>query len=129
MMKLIRTLHAWGGLTLGLLLLLSSVTGPLLVWKEEFVRLSTPEARVYSTPEPESLARIAQAIEQQFENNDVLNIQFATSEFPLSKVTLYDTNYAYVDVTGNVVDEWHMNDRFEEWLYDLHHRLLLEDLG
>ena len=129
MMKLIRTLHAWGGLTLGLLLLLSSVTGTLLVWKEDYVRLTTPEARVDYTPDPESLARIAQAIEQQFENNDVLNIQFATSEFPLSKVTLYDTNYAYVDVTGNVVDEWHMNDRFEEWLYDLHHRLLLEDLG
>ena len=129
MMKLIKTLHAWGGLTLALLLLLSSVTGTLLVWKEDYVRLTTPEARVDFTPTPESLALIAEAIEEQFDNNDILNIQFATREFPLNKVTLYDTNYAYVDIRGNIVDEWHMNDRFEEWLYDLHHRLLLEDLG
>ena len=128
-MKLIRTLHAWGGLTLALLLLLSSTTGTLLVWKEDYVKLITPAAQVDFTPTPEALASIAEAVEAQFENNDILNIQFATQIFPLTKVTLYDTNYAYVDIQGNVVDQWHMNDRIEEWLYDLHHRLLLEDLG
>ena len=129
MMKFVRTLHAWSGLTLALLLLLSSISGTLLVWKEDYVWLTTPEAQVDFSPTPEALALIAGAIEEQFENNDVLNIQFATHEFPLNKVTLYDTNYAYVDIHGNVVDQWHMNERFEEWLYDLHHRLLLEDLG
>ena len=128
-MKLIRTLHAWGGLTLALLLLLSSVTGTLLVWKDDYVRLITPQARVEFTPTPAALAAIGAAVEAQFENNDILNIQFATAEFPLTKVTLYDTNYAYVDVNGQVVDQWHMNDRFEEWLYDLHHRLLLDNPG
>ncbi len=127
--KIIRTLHAWGGLTLALLLLLSSATGTLLVWKEDYVKLITPEAQVAFTPTPQALAVIAAAVEEQFENNDILNIQFATAEFPLTKVTLYDTNYAYVDITGKVVDQWHMNDRFEEWLYDLHHRLLLDNLG
>jgi len=128
-MKLIRTLHAWGGLTLALLLLLSSTTGTLLLWKEDYVKLITPAAQVDFTPTPEALATIAEAVEEQFENNDILNIQFATQKFPLTKVTLYDTNYAYVDIQGNVVDQWYMNDRIEEWLYDLHHRLLLDDLG
>lgn len=128
-LKLIRTLHAWGGLTLALLLMLSSVTGTLLVWKEDYVKLITPAARVDFDPSPANLAPIAAAVEAQFENNDILNIQFATAAFPLTRVTLYDTNYAYVDVNGNVVDQWHMNERFEEWLYDLHHRLLLDDLG
>jgi uncharacterized iron-regulated membrane protein len=128
-MKLIRTLHAWGGLTLALLLLLSSITGTLLVWKEDYVKLITPEAQVDFIPTPKALAVIAEAVEAQFENNDILNIQFATEQFPLTKVTLYDTNYAYVDIQGNVVDQWYMNDRAEEWLYDLHHRLLLDDLG
>jgi len=128
-LRLIRTLHAWGGITLALLLMLSSVTGTLLIWKEDYVKLTTPEAQLEFIPEPAVLARIAEAVEAQWDNNDILNIQFATQEFPLTKVTLYDTNYAYVDINGNVVDQWHMNDRIEEWLYDLHHRLLLEDLG
>lgn len=128
-MKLVRTLHAWGGLTLALLLMLSSFTGTLLVWKNDYVKFITPEAQVDFTPTPRSLAQIAAAVEAQFDNNEILNIQFATAEFPLTKITLYDTNYAYLDSTGKVVDQWYMNDRFEEWLYDLHHRLLLEDLG
>ena len=128
-MKIIRTLHAWGGLTLALLLMLASITGTLLVWKEDYVKLTTPAAQVDFEPTPAALAPIAQAIEDHFDNNDILNVQFATAEFPLSRVTLIDTNYAYVDSNGNVVDQWHMNDRIEEWLYDLHHRLLLEELG
>lgn len=127
--KIIRTLHAWGGVTLALLLILSSTTGTLLIWKEDFVKLTTPAARIDFTPGPGTLANIAEAVEANFDNNDILNIQFATAEFPLTKVTLYDTNYAYVDINGIVVDQWHMNDRPEEWLYDLHHRLLLDDLG
>jgi len=129
LLKIIRTLHAWGGLTLALLLILSSVTGTLLVWKEDYVKLITPAAQVEFEPTPATLAPIAEAVEAQFTNEDVLNIQFATAEFPLTRVTLYDTNYAYLDVQGNIVDQWHMNDRFEEWLYDLHHRLLLDNLG
>lgn len=128
-MKLLRLLHAWGGLTLGLLLLLGSVTGTLLIWKEDYVQLVTGQAGVAFTPTPAALATIGEAVEAQFDNNDVLNIQFATAEFPLTKVTLYDNHYAYVDAGGNVVDRWHLNERPEEWLYDLHHRLLLEDLG
>jgi len=128
-MLFIRTLHAWGGLALALLLILSSVTGTLLVWKEDYVKLITPAARVAFDPSPVNLAPIAAAVEAQFDNHDILNIQFATTTFPLTKVTLNDTNYAYLDINGIVVDQWHMNERFEEWLYDLHHRLLLEDLG
>lgn len=127
--KIIRTLHAWGGITLALLLILSSVTGSLLVWKEDYVKLITPEAHVEFEPTPAALARIGFSVEEAFDNNEILNIQFATRYFPLTKVTLYDTNYAYVDIDGNVVDQWHENDRIEEWLYDLHHRLLLDNLG
>lgn len=128
-MKIIRTLHAWGGITLALLMLLASVTGTLLIWKESYVKMVTPAAQVDFLPTPQALARIGAAIEEKLGDDEILNIQFATHDFPLSRVTLYDTNYAYVDVDGNVVDKWHMNDRPEEWLYDLHHRLLLEDLG
>lgn len=127
--KIIRWLHAWLGLALALFVLLASSTGTLLIWKEDYVKWITPEAQVNFRPTPEALAQIAEAVEAQFADDFVLNIRFATADFPLTRVTLDGTNYAYVDTTGKVVSRWHMNDRPEEWLYDLHHRLLLDDLG
>lgn len=127
--RFFRTLHAWGGVTIGLLMLLSSVTGTMLVWKQEYLQLTIPEARVGFEPTPAALARIASAVETQFDNDEVLLIQFGTADFPLTKVTLADTRYAYLDTEGEVVDQWYMNERWEEWLYDLHHRLLLDNLG
>ncbi|HEX7075310.1 MAG TPA: PepSY-associated TM helix domain-containing protein [Hyphomicrobiaceae bacterium] len=124
-----RALHAWGGATLALLVLLNTATGTLLVWKNEYVRLTVPEARVEFEPTAAALARIASAVEAQFDNDEILLIQFGTQQFPLTKITLTDARYAYCDIRGNIVDEWVQNERFEEWLYDLHHRLLLENTG
>ncbi len=122
-------MHAWGAAALGLFVLLSSLTGVLLVWKQTYLKLAIPEARVEFEPEPAALARIVESIEAQFNVDDIGLIQLATRDFPLTKVTLAGTRYAYVDVEGNVVAEWFMNERWEEWLYDLHHRLLLGNRG
>lgn len=110
-------------------MLLSSLTGVLLVWKQTYLELVIPEARVELEPEPAVLARIVESVEAQFDPDDIGLIQLATREFPLTKVTLAETRYAYVDVDGNIVAEWFMNERWEEWLYDLHHRLLLGNRG
>lgn len=126
---LFRTLHAWSGAALSLLVLLTSITGLMLVWKQDYLRLSIPEARVDFTPSPEALADIAATVENQFDNDDILLIQLPTENFPLAKVTLTDVRYAYVDIQGNIIDQWVQNERWEEWLYDLHHRLLLENTG
>ena len=122
-------MHAWGAAALALLVLLSSLTGVLLVWKQTYLKLAIPEARVAFEPEPAALARIVESIEAQFDVDDIALIQLATRDFPLTKVTLANTQYAYVDVNGNVVAEWFLNERWEEWLYDLHHRLLLGNRG
>ena len=124
-----RSIHAWGGVTLALLILIVSATGTLLVWKQEYLRLTIPEARVTFTPTPEALAHLAGAVEAQFNRDEVFLIEFATADLPLTKVTLSDNRYAYLDTQGRVVDQWVMNERWEEWLYDLHHRLLLGDRG
>ncbi|MGD9841501.1 MAG: PepSY-associated TM helix domain-containing protein [Steroidobacteraceae bacterium] len=123
------SIHAWGGATLALLMLLVSVTGTLLVWKQDYLHLTIPQARVTFTPTPEALARIASKVEAQFNQNEILLIEFASAEFPLTKVTLSDTRYAYLDTEGVVVAQWVLNERWEEWLYDLHHRLLLGNWG
>ena len=54
--RFIRTLHAWGGVTLALLLILTCVTGTLLVWKQEYVKFSTPQAQTDFVATPAALA-------------------------------------------------------------------------
>ncbi|MDR2212523.1 MAG: PepSY domain-containing protein [Pseudomonadales bacterium] len=128
-LSLLRTLHAWGGLTLCLLLMLISFTGTLLVWKDNYLRLTEPAARVAFTPTPEALAVIGAAVDRQFDPAQVLGIRFATEELPLTQVLLDEERYAYLDTQGAIIDEWQGNGRIEEWLFDLHHRLLLGNLG
>jgi hypothetical protein len=43
-------------------------------------------------PASKGLAAIVEAVEADFDANDALQIRFATADFPLSKVFLYDTN-------------------------------------
>lgn len=127
--RFFRTLHAWGGVTLALLMLLVSLTGSLLVWKEDYLRWTFPQAREAFDPTPEALARIAQAAEAQLDSNDIAQIEFATEDFALTKVTLMDSGFAFLDAQGRLLGRWALNERWEDWLYDLHHRLLLENLG
>ena len=127
--RLLRTLHAWGGITLALLLILSGLSGALLVWKQDYLRLVSAAHLADFEPSPETLAPIAEAAEAHFPNNEILLIQFATEQLPLTRVTLLDSHYAYLDPSGQVVDQWQGNERWEEWLYDLHHRLLLGNFG
>lgn len=124
-----RFVHAWAGAVLALLLMLVSATGTFLLWKDHYLRLTVPAARVAFTPEPAALARIAAGIEAALGPDAVLSVEFATAELPLTYVILADESYAYFDSNGELVDRWQGNGRFEEWMYDLHHRLLLGDSG
>ena len=124
-----RTVHAWGGAALALLLLVISLTGSILVWKNEFVTMSLVTTDAAFDATPQALAAIADAVEAQFSSDDILQIQFPTAEFPLAKITLADDQYAYLDGSGTIVAQWVLNERWEEWLYDLHHRLLLGNVG
>jgi uncharacterized iron-regulated membrane protein len=127
--RLCRTIHAWGGAALALLILLISLTGTLLVWKQEYLKWDLPQARADFVPSPESLAVIATAAEAQFKPNAIAQIDFATENFALTKVLLSDHSLAFLDTQGRLVGQWAMNTRFEDWLYDLHHRLLLGTMG
>ena len=114
---------------MALLIMLVSLTGTFLVWKQQYLWLVIPQARVEFIPTPESLSIIAEAIDRQFDGNEILSVQFASQELPLTLLTLSDERFAYLDTQGSIVDQWQGNGRFEEWVYDLHHRLLLGDTG
>ena len=114
---------------MALLIMLVSLTGTFLVWKQQYLWLVIPQARVEFIPTAESLSIIAEAIDRQFDGNEILSVQFASHELPLTLLTLSDERFAYLDTQGSIVDQWQGNGRFEEWVYDLHHRLLLGDTG
>ena len=124
----LRAVHAWGGVILAFLILLVSLSGTLLVWKEDYLRWSFPQAREAFDPTPDALAQIAHAIETEFDRDLIALIEFATEDFALTKVTLTDGGFAFVDTHGRTIGQWAINERWEDWLYDLHHRLLLENL-
>jgi uncharacterized iron-regulated membrane protein len=127
--SILRNVHAWMGLILALLLIVITLTGTLLIWKQEYLWLTLPEARTSFEPTPEALANIATSVEAQYEINELYKIDFATADFPISKIYLDDYQYAYVDTHGRVITQWSINERTEDWLFDLHHRLLLDNLG
>lgn len=127
--RILRTLHAWVGIALALLLIVVSASGSLLLWKWDYLRLTIPEARVSFEPTPENLARIAERVEVEFESQDLMAFYFPTENFSLATLAIYPDTYVYLDVEGNLVDQWQGNSRAEEWLFDLHHRLLLADTG
>src|SRR5690606_11805976 len=63
------------------------------------------------------------------ESQDLMAFYFPTETFSLATLAIYPDTYVYLDVEGKVVDQWQGNSRAEEWLFDLHHRLLLADTG
>ena len=129
LMSTARWLHGWAGILFTLYLLVIALSGTLLLWKQTYLWLSVPEARVPFEPTPAALARIAADIEARFGEQGILQIQLPTESLALTKVVMPDAHYAYVAANGSLIDEWVLNERWEEWLYDLHHRLLLGDAG
>lgn len=127
--RFVRAVHGWAGVLFTLYLFVISLSGTLLLWKQAYLWLAIPEARADFEPTPEALAAIAADIEVRFGDQDILQIQFPTEQLALTKVIFPEAHYAYVASNGNVIDEWVLNERWEEWLYDLHHRLLLGDAG
>jgi uncharacterized iron-regulated membrane protein len=127
--RIVRAVHGWAGALFTVYLFVISLSGTLLLWKQAYLWLAVPEARADFEPTPAALASIAADIEARFGERDILQIQFPTEVLALTKVVFPEAHYAYVASNGTIVDEWVLNERWEEWLYDLHHRLLLGDFG
>ncbi len=129
MLRLLRSLHAWAGAFLSLLLVVLGLSGTLLVFKKDYVRLVIPEARQSVSLAPENVATALNAIEGQFGREDLRYVLLAEPGFALHKVMLHGGGAAYTDQSGSVVAQWQKNGRFEEWLFDLHHYLLAGTTG
>ncbi|MEM7729690.1 MAG: PepSY-associated TM helix domain-containing protein, partial [Pseudomonadota bacterium] len=111
------------------LLLLISVTGTLLVFKDDYLRATLPEARGGVQGSSELWLSAINLAEERFGKESLRVLVFASDDLGVHKAYLTDGRSAYMSASGEVVARWRDNDRFEDWLFDLHHRLLLGDLG
>lgn len=127
-MRLLRSIHAWAGLVLALVVAAVAASGVLLVFKTDYLRLTLPEARETARLDPASLGRAATVAERLFPGN-VRSIVFADERLALHKVHLNDGGGAYLGSGDQLVDRWPRRGRPEEWLFDVHQKLLLGDAG
>lgn len=119
----LNVIHRYLGLVLSVLMLIISITGTLLLWKKEFLWLDFPQSR--QTTDRSLLPSAINSIEAQYAADEVIFIQLYSEDLSLHKVFLSDRRYAWHNQAGDQLEQWSRNGRFEDWLLDLHHRLLL----
>ncbi|MEM9618378.1 MAG: PepSY-associated TM helix domain-containing protein [Pseudomonadota bacterium] len=127
--QIARTVHAYAGVALSALLIVVGLSGAFLVFKEDYLRATVPQARIQVDMSLASVGEAANAAERYFGEEDLRVLVFATPDFGLHKAYLTGGRAAYIDTNGDVIDVWEENGRFEEWLFDLHHRLLMGTAG
>lgn len=128
-MDTVRTLHGLCGVFLAGLVLALSISGSLLIFKEDYLKLVEPAARGAADMSDAKLVQVLQSAETLFAKGDVRAVAFARPDFGLNKVYLSDGRAAYLSAEGELVDQWKKNGRVEDWVFDLHHYLLAGDIG
>jgi uncharacterized iron-regulated membrane protein len=121
-MKL-KAIHRYLGLSLSLIMLVISITGTLLLWKKEFLWLDIDDAR--QVVDVSLLPNAIENIESQYAADELSFIQLHSEDLAVHKVFLSGRRYAWHNQNGKQLQVWSSNDRFEDWLLDLHHRFLL----
>ena len=106
-------------------MLVISATGVLLLWKKEYLWLTIPAARESISHSSELLGKAVEVIVASYATGQVLSIQVHSDGLALHKIYLPNQNYAWHDQQGNKLQQWSGRQKPEEFLLDLHHRLLL----
>ena len=77
----------------------------------------------------DNLAQLAESAEAAFGKQAIHRIRFGDDSNGVSLVELVNRRTAYMAADGTILEEWAPNGRFEDWLLDLHHRLLAGTFG
>jgi len=128
MMAATRLLHAWAGAILSLLVIVVALTGSALVFKEDWLRATVPEARTAVQPTAAALGQAAERLERD-RVEGLRRVVFAGTSLGIQQVFLTGERYAYADSSGRVVAEWTGTGRPETLIYELHHFLLAGERG
>ena len=121
----IKLLHRWTGLLISVAIIIMSFSGVLLVWKKEYLWLTIPQARDVVVRDNTLIAETLNTIDQSYAENEVRFVQLYSERLAIHKVFLKNKHYAWHDQNGVKIQQWTNNERWEDWLLDLHHRFLL----
>jgi len=123
--KLLSLIHRWAGGLIGLLLAALGLTGAILVWEGDWVRIAGA-----SDPLIEQPSAIAAIVEREAASASMSRITFANDEIGLHQLVNRDGSGAYIGQDGAVVEQWASQwERPELWLFDLHHHLFAGETG
>jgi uncharacterized iron-regulated membrane protein len=128
-MRFLRLLHAWAGTFLSLLLALLGLSGALLVFKNDYVQASVPEARLTMPTDPMSLAQALETVERIHGPQSLNYVTFGGDQLGLHHLVFTNEVSSFLNAQGAKVSVWEKNGRFEDWLFDLHGHLLSGDTG
>ncbi|MEM8684790.1 MAG: PepSY-associated TM helix domain-containing protein [Pseudomonadota bacterium] len=125
----IRQLHAWSGLLISVVLALLSVSGTLLIFKEDYLGVALPQAHGVVDLSPIGIGSAIESLEREFGADELSYVLLAHADHALHRVVMRSGEAAYALTSGDVVERWQENERPEDWLFDLHHYLLLGERG
>lgn len=127
MMGMIRTVHAWAGAILSLLLIVFGLTGSLLVFENDWIALQHPEARTGFAASPAVLGAAAERLEA--DHPDMRTVDFGGPRFGAHKLFLAEQDFGVAVRDGATLDRWTGPARVEAFVFDLHHHLLAGETG
>lgn len=127
MMGVLRTIHAWAGAILSLLLIVLGLTGSLLVFENDWIALKHPEARTGFAAEPAVLGAAAERLEA--DHPDMRTVDFGGPGFGAHKLYLAREDLGVAAADGATLDRWTGPARVEAFIFDLHHYLLAGEPG
>lgn len=126
-MSIIDTLHRWTGGLIGLLLAVLGLSGAILVHKDAWISL--PHAGDAQVQDVGQLATTLEGL-MAASGAQPQSVLFSTESFGLHRVRFTEDAGAYVSQSGDMVASWTSKwDRFELWLFDLHHYLWSGETG
>jgi uncharacterized iron-regulated membrane protein len=126
---IVRTIHAWSGAGLSLLLAVLGISGLLLVFKDDYLRASFPQAGQVVQADPATVAVLTEQAEALYGADTIRSLRFPAPDLGLLRVRLNTGESAYLDSTGAELTRWHGHARPEEWVFELHHYLLMGETG
>lgn len=126
-MRMVRTVHRWCGALLALFLIVIGLTGALSVFRGDLPRVQYSAAR--SAPADPAQFGAALARFEADGGGPVRSVKFAPYALGVHRVYLEGGAGAFIDGAGAVVARWKSGARPEDFILNLHHKLLAGERG
>ena len=104
MIAAIRTVHAWAGAILSLLLVVLGLTGSLLVFENDWIALKHAEVRAGFAADPAVLGAAAERLEAH--HPDMRTVDFAGPQLGGHKLYLAEEDFGIAAADGATLDRW-----------------------